>query len=124
MQHPVGGTMEDEYHWMQQTLSATAAHSRIVLAPNHDAGRNAIMRAIVDANLKPTEHLPRHAFLSLLAGAKAIVGNSSAGLIEAAVLKIPAVNLGPRQAGLVSPRRAEPASPGASRDGNSPSGTR
>src|SRR5690606_26747117 len=43
------------------------------------------------------------AFLSLLAGARAIVGNSSAGLIEAAVLKVPCVNIGPRQAGREKP---------------------
>jgi UDP-hydrolysing UDP-N-acetyl-D-glucosamine 2-epimerase len=104
MQHPVGGTMEEEYHWMEQTLSATADYPRLVLAPNHDPGRNAIMRAIVDAKLKPTEHLPRQAFLNLLAGTKVIVGNSSAGLIEAAYLKTPAVNLGPRQAGREKPK--------------------
>lgn len=103
MQHPVGGSVEDEYQWMQATLDATAKHSRMIMAPNYDAGRNAIMRAIVDARLKPTEHLPREQFLSLLAGTKALVGNSSAGLIEAAALKTPAVNLGPRQAGREKP---------------------
>jgi UDP-hydrolysing UDP-N-acetyl-D-glucosamine 2-epimerase len=104
MQHPVGGTMEEEYAWMSATLEATAEHSRLVLAPNHDPGRNAIMRAIVDAKLTPTEHLPRHAFLSLLAGTKVLVGNSSAGLIEAAYLRVPAVNIGPRQAGREKPK--------------------
>lgn len=103
MQHPVGGSVEDEYQWMQATLEATAKHTRLIMAPNHDPGRNAIMRAIVDSKLKPTDHLPREAFLSMLAGAKAIVGNSSAGLIEAAALKTPAVNLGPRQAGREKP---------------------
>ncbi|MEM6505456.1 MAG: UDP-N-acetylglucosamine 2-epimerase [Planctomycetota bacterium] len=103
MQHPVGATPDEEYRWMQATLEATAKHSRLIMSPNHDPGRNAVLRAIVDAGLTPTEHLPRDAFLALLAGAKAIVGNSSAGLIEAAVLKTPAVNLGPRQAGREKP---------------------
>jgi len=104
MQHPVGETNEKEYGWMEATLKATAKHRRLVMAPNHDPGRDGIMRAIVDHKLKPTEHLPRTEFLGLLAGAKAIVGNSSAGLIEAAALKTPTVNLGPRQAGRERPR--------------------
>jgi len=104
MQHPVGGTPEQEYHWMESTLAATADYSRLILSPNHDPGRNAILRAIFDAKLTPTDHLPREDFLSMLAEAKAIVGNSSAGLIEAAYLKTPAVNLGPRQAGREKPK--------------------
>ena len=103
MQHPVGAVAEEEYQWMQATLDATAKHSRLIMAPNHDPGRDAIMRAIVDHKLPPTEHLPREQFLAMLAGCKAIVGNSSAGLIEAAYLKTPAVNLGPRQAGRERP---------------------
>jgi UDP-hydrolysing UDP-N-acetyl-D-glucosamine 2-epimerase len=103
MQHPVGAPAEDEYQWMLTTLEATAKHSRLILAPNHDPGRNAIMRAILDSKLKPTDHLPREQFLSLLAGCKAIVGNSSAGLIEAAAMKTPAVNLGTRQSGREKP---------------------
>ena len=88
---------------MQATLEATAKHNRLTLSPNHDPGRDAILRAIVDAKLTTTDHLPRERFLALLAGAKAIVGNSSAGLIEAAALRTPAVNLGPRQAGREKP---------------------
>lgn len=103
IQHPVGGSPDDEYRWMESTLAATTDYSRLILSPNHDPGRNAILRAIVDAKLTPTDHLPREKFLSLLAGAKAIVGNSSAGLIEASYLKTPAVNLGPRQAGREKP---------------------
>jgi len=104
LQHPVGASDEQEYQWMSATLKATAKRSRLILAPNHDPGRDAIMRAIVDHKLKPTDHLPRHRFLSLLAGARALVGNSSAGLIEAAALRTAAVNLGPRQAGRERPR--------------------
>lgn len=103
LQHPVGAHPDDEYKWMQATLDATANYKRVILEPNYDPGRNAIMRAIVDANLTPVDHLPREQFLAILAGAKAIVGNSSAGLIEAAALKTPAVNLGSRQSGREKP---------------------
>lgn len=103
MQHPIGASADEEYCWMDATLKATAKYSRIIMAPNHDPGRNAIMRAIVDHKLKPNDHLPRERWLSLLAGAGALVGNSSAGLIEAAALRTASVNLGPRQAGRERP---------------------
>ncbi len=56
---------------------------------------------------RTAEHLPREVFVSLLkrlsvdggAARGALVGNSSAGLIEAAATRTIAVNLGPRQAG-------------------------
>src|SRR5690606_14423073 len=49
------------------------------------------------------DHLPRPAFLSLLSRLRSrngvLIGNSSAGLIEAAAIGVATVNLGPRQAG-------------------------
>ncbi|MEM6394026.1 MAG: UDP-N-acetylglucosamine 2-epimerase, partial [Planctomycetota bacterium] len=70
-----------------------------------DPGRPAVLRAIADhAHASEVrDHLPRPEFLALLAGTKALVGNSSAGLIEAAALKTPAVNLGHRQRGRQRP---------------------
>lgn len=103
MHHPIGEADEQECAWMDATLKATAKYDRLVMSPNHDPGRSGILAAIADHGIKPTDHLPRARFLALLAGAKAIVGNSSAGLIEAAALKTPAVNLGPRQAGRERP---------------------
>jgi hypothetical protein len=49
-------------------------------------------------------HLPRHLFIGLLKRIRGLpgamlVGNSSAGLIEAAAIGIPVVNVGRRQAG-------------------------
>ncbi|MEX2670844.1 MAG: UDP-N-acetylglucosamine 2-epimerase [Phycisphaeraceae bacterium] len=103
VQHPIGASDEQEQRWMAQTLNATADHARLVLAPNGDPGADGIRRALSAANVSPVEHLPRPQWLNLLAGAKAIVGNSSAGLIEAAVLRTPCVNVGPRQAGRERP---------------------
>ena len=104
MQHPIGEAPERERAWMAATLEATRAHTRLVMSPNHDPGRDGIVRAIEQAGVEAVDHLPRERFLSLLKGAQAIVGNSSAGLIEAAGLKRPAVNVGPRQAGREKPR--------------------
>jgi len=103
MQHPIGEDNDRERKWMHATLRATAGHHRLVLAPNHDAGRDGVMRAIRDDKVSAVSHLPRPRFLSLLKGAGLIVGNSSAGLIEAAALRVPCVNIGPRQAGRQKP---------------------
>jgi UDP-hydrolysing UDP-N-acetyl-D-glucosamine 2-epimerase len=99
MQHPLGAADDQERTWMAATLRATAGYPRLVMAPNADPGSAGIRAALRAARVPAVEHLPRERFLALLAGARALVGNSSAGLIEAAALRVPAVNIGPRQAG-------------------------
>ncbi len=103
MQHPVGDDDATEARRMRATLLATRDTNRLVMMPNLDPGGEGIRRAIRSAKVKPIEHLPRDQFLSLLKGAKAIVGNSSAGLIEAAAMRVPCVNIGSRQAGREKP---------------------
>ena len=88
---------------MLQTLKATIGYTRVVMAPNSDPGCEGIHQALRQAGVVVLSHLPRSRFLSMLAGAGVIVGNSSAGLIEAAVLKTPCVNVGPRQDGREKP---------------------
>lgn len=89
---------------MAATLRATRRYECVVLAPNHDPGSEGIRAAIRDADVEAVDHLPRERFLGLLAGCRAIVGNSSAGLIEAAALRTACVNIGPRQGGREKPR--------------------
>lgn len=99
LQHPIGASDRDEERWMRGTLRAVGALDRVLLiTPNSDPGTAGIRRA---CKIHPhgSHHLIRSDFLEHLKGARAIVGNSSAGLIEAAVLKVPCVNIGPRQAG-------------------------
>ncbi len=99
MQHPIGAGDEQERAWARQTVAAMRGRRLLVLAPNHDAGRDGLLAGLKEEAGEVVDHLPRHAFLALLRGARAIVGNSSAGLIEAAALRVPCVNIGPRQAG-------------------------
>ncbi len=93
----------------------------LAMFPNHDAGREGILAAIRswtaglgkpdDRGRCAVEHLPRDRFVGLLkrlAQAKppcrgVLVGNSSAGLIEAAALGVPVVDIGRRQAGRERP---------------------
>jgi UDP-hydrolysing UDP-N-acetyl-D-glucosamine 2-epimerase len=104
LMHPVGDPDATEHRRMGRVLDATASLHRLVLAPNHDPGAGGIRGAIIERGIEMVEHLPRQRFLELLAGAGMIVGNSSAGLIEAAALGVPCVNVGPRQAGRQKPR--------------------
>jgi UDP-hydrolysing UDP-N-acetyl-D-glucosamine 2-epimerase len=113
--HPSGLPDDNERSLARAALHATAAafkgRSVLCLAPNHDPGRDIILQELQSAarcNRWPiVDHLPRPRFLSLLkrlaSRGGAVIGNSSAGLIEAAALQLPAVNLGQRQAGRERP---------------------
>jgi hypothetical protein len=106
LQHPIGATDREEERWMRQTLRAAldvlGGHF-LVLGPNTDPGSDGTRRALLRICNKTQAHLPRSEFLRFLAASDVIVGNSSAGLIEAAALRIPCVNIGPRQNGREKP---------------------
>ena len=105
LMHPVGRHAEMEEAVATEVLAACkAAGSVLALAPNHDPGRDGIFRVLRECQgIRVIEHLPRPKFVSLLkrlaASGGVMVGNSSAALIEAAALKVPAVNVGHRQLG-------------------------
>lgn len=108
LMHPIGRTPEREELAAAGVLSALAGRRVLALHPNHDPGREGVLRAIEGAGVPHREHLPRGRFVGLLKRLAAqpegvLVGNSSAGLIEAAVLRLPAVDVGPRQAGRERP---------------------
>jgi GDP/UDP-N,N'-diacetylbacillosamine 2-epimerase (hydrolysing) len=73
--------------------------------PNSDSGSQQIIDIIEKyASQYPRvfhlyRNLPRTIFVNLLRRASVLVGNSSAGIIEAPLLRLPAVNVGPRQRG-------------------------
>lgn len=75
----------------------------LVLRPNSDAGGaaiNAHLDALAgDRHFRVIDHLGRNEYLAALAGADALVGNSSSGIIESATLCTPCLNLGSRQNG-------------------------
>ncbi|MGE3512756.1 MAG: UDP-N-acetylglucosamine 2-epimerase [Vicinamibacterales bacterium] len=105
LMHPVGRSMDEEHRAAAGVLDALRQERRRVLAmsPNLDPGRTGIVKAIDESGYTTRAHLPRDRFagamkrLSRTGGV--LVGNSSAGLIEAAALQVPTVNIGPRQAG-------------------------
>lgn len=105
LMHPIGRDDEQEQRAMQTVLDAVSDKRVLVLHPNLDPGRRGIMNAIESApiDVQVRSGMPRDIFVGLLqrVGAEggALVGNSSAGLIEAAAIGCPSVDIGDRQSG-------------------------
>lgn len=105
--HPIGRTDEQEEAAAAEVIAGLAGERVVALHPNHDPGRAGIMRAIqgAPALAGARAHLAREVFvgallrLATMAPRGVLVGNSSAGLIEASALRCPVVDIGPRQRG-------------------------
>lgn len=110
LHHGCGLDPSVEAFWIDAALAAAAAHGpTLVLRPNADPGSDVVLDRIHSfampgaGDVLQRDHLPREVFVAALRRIDALVGNSSAGLIEAAIVGCPAVNLGPRQAGRERP---------------------
>lgn len=104
LQHSVSTRADAAASEMAESLAALAelGHQTLVIYPNCDAGgRRAIdkLRELAAPWLHVFQNLEHTTYLSLLAGADVLVGNSSSGIIEAPALHVPVVNIGPRQQG-------------------------
>lgn len=79
---------------------STSPFPIIFILNNNDPGSYGIQN-IIKINIRDIDkiynNLDRVDFLSLLKECKMIIGNSSSGLIEAPVFKVPAINIGKRQ---------------------------
>ena len=80
----------------------------LLIGPNADVGHSAVQSALARfTSLRPKTvlrpALGQHRFWSCLTRAQVLVGNSSAGLLEAASFRLPVVNIGDRQSGRVRP---------------------
>jgi GDP/UDP-N,N'-diacetylbacillosamine 2-epimerase (hydrolysing) len=101
--HPVVQEAQEAY---AQTLALRQALERSVIAsgrqvvwldPNADAGGGGILQALDGAGVHRIRHLARAHYLAALRHADLLAGNSSSGIIEAASLGTPVVNVGSRQ---------------------------
>lgn len=73
-----------------------------VFLPNNDPGREIIYNQIKSLkNVNIVENMPYEDYIDLLSKSYFIIGNSSSGLIEAPVLKVPTINIGKRQKGRI-----------------------
>lgn len=81
-------------------VKKTKFEKRFWISPNSDAGSHFIKDIFLnDRNNDDIlfDNLPRYQFLTLMKNASAIIGNSSAGIIESPSFKIPTINIGRRQ---------------------------
>jgi GDP/UDP-N,N'-diacetylbacillosamine 2-epimerase (hydrolysing) len=101
--HPVlQETASAEADTTAQIAALTAAGLQILaLKPNSDGGSDSIRAALVASGKTPglqvITHLGREDFLAAMATAGLMIGNSSAGIIEAASFGTPVINVGSRQ---------------------------
>ena len=91
--------------WAAEALAACTARCGTVVAthPGIDSGRDEVLSALTDAardnpHLVVLEALGRD-YPRVLASVDVVVGNSSSGIIEAASVGVPAVDVGDRQRG-------------------------
>lgn len=101
--HPVVQNADKGAGHISAILSALRkeGYAIIALRPNSDLGGEAI-RAVLDAaegdpDIRLYTHIPRDQFVSWMAISDLIIGNSSAGIIEAASFGTPVINVGSRQ---------------------------
>lgn len=108
LQHPIGRSARREQQVMNNILGAVAAGglSGLIVYPNSDPGHSGIIRAISqrckggrEVRWACARSIARMDFLKCLKAARVLIGNSSAGIIEAHSARTAAVNVGPRQDG-------------------------
>lgn len=101
--HPVvqdAGSMARETEAILAGLFAAGCQV-VALMPNSDAGgeyvRATLQAAASHPDLRLVTHFPRRDFISWMAGVDLMIGNSSAGIIEAGSFGTPVINIGSRQ---------------------------
>lgn len=105
IQHVISTEIDDAYRQMKVTLEAVQAMGikTILSYPNSDAGGQQMIKAIREYDhlsfLYAAKNIPRLEFVNLMRMASCMLGNSSAGILEAPLLKLPVVNVGNRQKG-------------------------
>ena len=110
--HPVTAGKHDTETEIQSLFSALGSFPEATVVftlPNADPEHDVIAKALQEV-VKGKEDwhlfssLGATTYLSLLTQASAVVGNSSSGLTEAPILRVPTVNIGPRQDGRLKAR--------------------
>ena len=105
LQHPVTTRPDEAGEQMANTLDAVDAidGQTVIIYPNSDAGSDRMIDELEErsfgGDVRTFRSLPRREFLGLMAAADVMVGNSSAGIIEAPSFDLPVVDIGPRQQG-------------------------
>jgi GDP/UDP-N,N'-diacetylbacillosamine 2-epimerase (hydrolysing) len=104
-QHSVTTEVQDAASQMEETMAVIKklAIQTIVIYPNSDAGGRQIVGVLKKYEnlpfVKMYKSIPYLSYLGLMRVASVLIGNSSAGIIEAPSFGLPVVNIGTRQKG-------------------------
>jgi GDP/UDP-N,N'-diacetylbacillosamine 2-epimerase (hydrolysing) len=105
IQHVISTEINQAYEQMKESLEAIRelGIKTIISYPNSDPGGQQMIRAIQEYDSLPfiyaAKNIPRLEFVNLMRRASCLLGNSSAGILEAPLLKLPVINVGNRQCG-------------------------
>ena len=106
VQHSVTTQTDFSEKQISNTLDAIVkiGKTTIAIAPNSDAGNNAIFKYLSLFSskydfIKMYSSLPRSDYLGMIKNCGVLLGNSSSGMIEASYFQTPVVNIGIRQEG-------------------------
>lgn len=102
--HPVLNEQKDLYRQIDSLLNAIKKTKINVkwIYPNNDAGYKKILEKInvsKNKNISIVSNYERSEFVKIMHESLGIIGNSSCGIIEASLFKIPVINIGSRQNG-------------------------
>ena len=116
LKHPLSSEHESAYEQMRAALEAIEKVCvdkdliAVCITPNSDPGSHEILsayREFESDRIVLTQTLPRKHFVNLIRNAKALVGNSSMGILEAPMYGLPVVNIGNRQRGRLNAGNVE-----------------
>ena len=104
-QHPVTTEPDDAYRQVKESLEALKKLKiqTIITYPCNDLGSEAIIRAIKEylnvSHFIVKKSLGQRIYIGCMKLAACVAGNSSSGLMETPIFKVPCVNIGTRQSG-------------------------
>ncbi len=105
IQHPITEEYSQIKKHIMESIKALRKipNKKIILLPNSDAGRAILRKSIMklkrNKDIKIIKNLEHRLYLSALRGSECLIGNSSSGIIESTLFKIPVINIGNRQIG-------------------------
>jgi GDP/UDP-N,N'-diacetylbacillosamine 2-epimerase (hydrolysing) len=116
LKHPLSSELKSSLNQMSLTMKAIKDFSTqnkikvIGIYPNTDPGSYDILKVIdkyCSKDIKFFKTLKREVFVNLIRNAKALIGNSSMGILEAPFYKLPVINVGNRQKGRLNAGNVE-----------------
>ena len=117
IKHPLSSEVESAGEQMETALKSLEAFCDkhnfqvVCIPPNSDPGSHKMKMVLEKYSEKDwlikAETLPRLQFINLMRHARALVGNSSMGILEAPHYKLPVVNIGNRQQGRLNAGNVE-----------------